>query len=63
MQQAAKEAESDFICPTCAGFGYRIEVEPGRTLNAEAARASGIKGTRVTCQSCEPKKGKADAKR
>ena len=44
-------------CDSCLGYGYRVEIATGRSLNAEAARHNGLGGSSgaraVPCGSCE----------
>jgi hypothetical protein len=40
------------VCDTCLGHRYRVKIDHGITVNAEAAMALKITGEKVRCENC-----------
>lgn len=55
---AGSMIEEPIVCEVCRGHGYRIEVSPGVSVNATAARSNGIKGRKMPCLSCAGNAGR-----
>ena len=59
---AAADDSAAPACETCRGYGFRIEVAPGRTVNVPSALENGLMsaGRRVLC-GCQPVPGEIKA--
>lgn len=43
-------------CPTCDGFGMRLEIAPFQSINWETAKSMGLPGKKVACPSCRERR-------
>ena len=52
---AAADDSAMLVCDTCRGYGFRVEIAPGRSVNVPAALENGLMsvGRRVLC-GCQP---------
>ena len=59
VQQAVRRKGYD-NCPTCDGFGQRLEIAPGQSINWETAVSLGFVGNNsgktVRCPTCQERR-------
>ena len=55
-QQQARKLKGYPNCPTCDGFGVRLEIAPGQSINWETAKSMGLPGKKIACPSCKERR-------